>query len=128
MYVHAPTPIQAKAFLGLTKEKAMKMDPKELRGHCDAFKVLPKAMIPGLKDCSPEMSKTLSMAVAVCGSSSGGVVEYAPTNVAQAWKNHFEAFGTQNLDKIMLDYTEVGCLEYVANIGRSDVWCSRTNI
>jgi hypothetical protein len=71
VYVHAPTPIQAKAFLGLTKEKAMKMDPKELRGHCDAFKVLPKAMIPGLKDCSPEMSKTLSMAVAVCGSGSG---------------------------------------------------------
>lgn len=33
---------------------------------------------------------------------------YLPQNVAAAWQNHFDAFGAQNLDKIMLDYTPVG--------------------
>ena len=30
--------------------------------------------------------------------------------VQEAWDNHFEAFGSQNLDKIMLDYDETSVL------------------
>jgi len=32
--------------------------------------------------------------------------DYKPKNVQQAWDNHFEAFGAQDVDKILLDYTE----------------------
>ena len=35
---------------------------------------------------------------------------YKPTSVQEAWDNHFEAFGSQNLDKIMLDYDEKSVL------------------
>ena len=31
---------------------------------------------------------------------------YSPGSVQAAWDNHFSAFGEQDLDKIMLDYTE----------------------
>ena len=31
---------------------------------------------------------------------------YKPTCSEHAFKNHFDAFGEQNLEKIMLDYTE----------------------
>lgn len=31
---------------------------------------------------------------------------YRPTSVQAAWDNHFEAFGKQDLDQIMLDYDE----------------------
>lgn len=31
---------------------------------------------------------------------------YSPASVQAAWDNHFQAFGGQNLDQIMLDYTE----------------------
>ena len=31
---------------------------------------------------------------------------YKPTCAEHAFKNHFDAFGEQNLTKIMLDYTE----------------------
>jgi len=31
---------------------------------------------------------------------------YEPRTVADAWKNHFDAFGGQDLDKILLDYDE----------------------
>merc|ERR1712232_264871 len=32
--------------------------------------------------------------------------QYAPSSVSDAWQNHFDAFGAQDLDKIMLDYDE----------------------
>jgi len=69
--VHAPTRIQAKAFFGLTKEKAMKMDPDQRKKHCADLKLVNKEMIATLKDCSPELMETLSMAVEVCGADSG---------------------------------------------------------
>jgi len=34
-----------------------------------------------------------------------------PDSVAKAWKNHFDAFGAQDLDKIMLDYDAGSLLE-----------------
>jgi len=34
------------------------------------------------------------------------VPAYFPSSVQMAWDNHFNAFGTQDLDKIMLDYDE----------------------
>merc|ERR1711998_613165 len=36
---------------------------------------------------------------------------YAPQSISEAWNNHFEAFGAQDLDQIMLDYTEDSVLE-----------------
>eukprot|EP00401_Gymnodinium_catenatum_P069174 CAMPEP_0117457316 /NCGR_PEP_ID=MMETSP0784-20121206/332_1 /TAXON_ID=39447 /ORGANISM="" /LENGTH=175 /DNA_ID=CAMNT_0005250759 /DNA_START=114 /DNA_END=641 /DNA_ORIENTATION=- len=36
----------------------------------------------------------------------GGVRAYAPASVADAWQNHFEAFGAQDVEKIMLDYDD----------------------
>jgi len=35
---------------------------------------------------------------------SGGGGGYSPDSVDAAWKNHFDAFGASDLDKIMLDY------------------------
>lgn len=35
-----------------------------------------------------------------------GDTGYAPKTLGEAWDNHFSAFGEQNLDKIMLDYTD----------------------
>lgn len=42
---------------------------------------------------------------------------YAPKTTADAWANHFDAFGAQDLDKIMLDYdanSEVRLYNYAA--------------
>ena len=36
-----------------------------------------------------------------------GSASYEPKNVSAAWKNHFNAFGAQDLDQIMLDYATV---------------------
>lgn len=33
-------------------------------------------------------------------------MSYAPKSVADAWKNHFDAFGAQDVPKILLDYDE----------------------
>lgn len=44
-----------------------------------------------------------------CGPSPSPV--YAPNNVADAWANHFNAFGEQDLDKIMLDYDAESVLQ-----------------
>merc|ERR1711924_541355 len=45
----------------------------------------------------------------------GGIIQkmaaYSPANVQAAWDNHFEAFGAQDLDKIMLDYNEDSVLK-----------------
>ena len=35
---------------------------------------------------------------------------YAPASVQDAWDNHFSAFGAQNLDQIMRDYTDESVL------------------
>jgi len=32
--------------------------------------------------------------------------DYSPTSVQEAWNNHFEAFGDQNVSRILLDYTD----------------------
>merc|ERR1711879_58306 len=34
----------------------------------------------------------------------GAQKHYSPQKIADAWQNHFDAFGAQDLDKIMLDY------------------------
>jgi len=39
------------------------------------------------------------------------VAPYNPTTVGEAWLNHFEAFGAQDVDKIMLDYDEETVLQ-----------------
>merc|ERR1712061_826021 len=36
---------------------------------------------------------------------------YAPASVQEAWDNHFAAFGAQDVDKIMLDYTDRSVLK-----------------
>jgi hypothetical protein len=36
---------------------------------------------------------------------------YNPSNTQQAWDNHFEAFGTQNVTQIMWDYTETSLVQ-----------------
>lgn len=47
-----------------------------------------------------------------CGSTPAPTpAPYAPTTVAAAWANHFEAFGTQNVAQIMLDYDEDSVLQ-----------------
>jgi hypothetical protein len=38
------------------------------------------------------------------------VVAYAPTSVQAAWDNHFDAFGKQNLEQILLDYDETSVM------------------
>ena len=58
--------MQAKDFFGLTKEKAMQMDAKNLTIHCTALKVLDDAMLKMLSACSTELQETLQMAVEVC--------------------------------------------------------------
>ena len=62
--------MQAKDFIGLTKEQASKMDPKKLKEHCGHLGALDKGMIAHLKGCSDKLMKTLSMAVEVCASGS----------------------------------------------------------
>ena len=73
MFVHARTPtrVQAKAFFGLTKDKAMNMAATERASHCLALKSMDTKMISSLKDCSSELMETLSVAMDVCSSGSG---------------------------------------------------------
>ena len=68
MCVRAP---QAKAFIGLTKQKAMEMAPSERTTHCSTLKSLPQNMLNSLKDCSQELKQTLTVATEVCSSDSG---------------------------------------------------------
>ena len=64
--------MQAKAFYGLTVEKAKQMPQKELAGHCLALKSLDAGTLTVLKtSCSPELIKTLAMAAQVCSGGSG---------------------------------------------------------
>ena len=65
--------MQVEDFIGLTKEQALKMDPKTRKELCGHLKILNKGMIAHLKGCSDKLMKTLSMALEVCvsGSTSG---------------------------------------------------------
>ena len=45
---------------------------------------------------------------------------FLPLPVQEAWDNHFEAFGSQNLDKIMLDYDEKSVLRCFCHSDGSD--------
>jgi len=49
--------------------------------------------------------------VSLFGCGPSPVPVYAPNNVADAWTNHFDAFGGQDLDKIMLDYDAESVLQ-----------------
>merc|ERR1712048_1385910 len=63
----------AKAFYGLTVEKAKQMPQKELAGRCLALKSLDAGTLTVLTtSCSPELTKTISMAIRVCSGGSGG--------------------------------------------------------
>eukprot|EP00747_Dinoflagellata_sp_TGD_P165945 gnl/TRDRNA2_/TRDRNA2_188007_c0_seq1.p1 gnl/TRDRNA2_/TRDRNA2_188007_c0~~gnl/TRDRNA2_/TRDRNA2_188007_c0_seq1.p1 ORF type:complete len:280 (-),score=54.23 gnl/TRDRNA2_/TRDRNA2_188007_c0_seq1:74-913(-) len=44
---------------------------------------------------------------------------YVPTSVTMAWNNHFEAFGAQNLEQIMLDYDESSVVRLFNNSDES---------
>jgi len=46
-----------------------------------------------------------------CGNPPPTPAPYAPTTVSAAWANHFEAFGAQDVDKIMLDYDDESVLQ-----------------
>lgn len=46
---------------------------------------------------------------------------YNPQSVAEAWQNHFEAFGSQDLDKIMLDYDEESVLQIYNDGGKDGI-------
>lgn len=49
------------------------------------------------------------------------VAAYAPASIQAAWDNHFEAFGKQDLDKIMLDYDETSVARVYNNVdGKKD--------
>jgi len=49
------------------------------------------------------------------------VAVYAPGSVQAAWDNHFEAFGKQDVDKIMLDYDETSVARVYNNVDGSKV-------
>mmetsp|Transcript_148161 Transcript_148161/g.369392 ORF Transcript_148161/g.369392 Transcript_148161/m.369392 type:complete len:311 (+) Transcript_148161:65-997(+) len=49
---------------------------------------------------------TLQPAASMVAYPGAAVAGYFPSSVKQAWDNHFDAFGKQDLDKIMLDYDE----------------------
>jgi ketosteroid isomerase-like protein len=44
---------------------------------------------------------------------------YNPKSVQEAWDNHFDAFGKQNLDKIMLDYNEKSVAQVYNNADKT---------
>ena len=71
MHVHFGVAMQAKAFFGLTKEKAMEMAASEHAGHCLALKSLNKEMFGALQNCSPELTKPFSVVIEVCSGGSG---------------------------------------------------------
>eukprot|EP00930_Biecheleria_cincta_P008114 TRINITY_DN109474_c0_g1_i1.p1 TRINITY_DN109474_c0_g1~~TRINITY_DN109474_c0_g1_i1.p1 ORF type:complete len:192 (+),score=37.85 TRINITY_DN109474_c0_g1_i1:88-663(+) len=48
-------------------------------------------------------------------------MRYAPASVSEAWQNHFDAFGEQDLDKIMLDYDETSTVTLYNNADGSKV-------
>jgi ketosteroid isomerase-like protein len=47
-----------------------------------------------------------------------GKKSYAPKTIGAAWENHFEAFGAQDLDKIMLDYDDDSVTRVFNNIDK----------
>ena len=51
-------------------------------------------------------TSSLPTSVVPCQAVPAETTEYAATSVQAAWDNHFEAFGEQDLEKIMLDYDE----------------------
>merc|ERR1739848_10059 len=54
---------------------------------------------------------------------------YNPQNVSDAWKNHADAFGSEDLDKIMLDYTDNSIVElYDAEADAVDIFEGKTEI
>ena len=125
---------QLASLLKVDLSKASQLPKAELAKLCGVFAVFPedqrkmfslcsaklKAAIETAPKLCPKSSKTVTTKPKPAGSGSGakkpmttkkpgsGSSAYAPKSVATAWKNHFEAFGSQNLDKIMLDYTDVG--------------------
>merc|ERR1719247_3943476 len=56
------------------------------------------------------VSKRTSVAMSASGGG-GSDVAYKAATVQAAWDNHFEAFGGQDVAKIMLDYTEESVLK-----------------
>jgi len=46
-----------------------------------------------------------------CGQPDPEPVPYKPNNVAEAWANHFAAFGEQDVEKILKDYTDASVVE-----------------
>jgi len=46
-----------------------------------------------------------------CGQPDPEPTPYKPNNVAEAWANHFEAFGEQDVDKILKDYTDASVVQ-----------------
>ena len=67
VYVNAPTNIQATAFVGFTKEKAMAMADAERAGLCKSVNALGDETIKTLKGCSTEMNATVTIATGLCG-------------------------------------------------------------
>eukprot|EP00441_Pelagodinium_beii_P014500 CAMPEP_0197659268 /NCGR_PEP_ID=MMETSP1338-20131121/46950_1 /TAXON_ID=43686 ORGANISM="Pelagodinium beii, Strain RCC1491" /NCGR_SAMPLE_ID=MMETSP1338 /ASSEMBLY_ACC=CAM_ASM_000754 /LENGTH=180 /DNA_ID=CAMNT_0043236113 /DNA_START=60 /DNA_END=602 /DNA_ORIENTATION=+ len=48
-------------------------------------------------------------------------LRYAPASVSAAWQNHFDAFGDQDVDKIMQDYDETSRVTVYNNADGSKV-------
>lgn len=68
-YVHMPINIhQAKNFIGLTEEQAMKIPSSQLAAHCQALNALGAGTITALKACSTSLQQTIGMATKVCSS------------------------------------------------------------
>merc|ERR1712176_585177 len=44
---------------------------------------------------------------------------YEPSNVADAWQNHFDAFGAQDVEKIALDYDDTSRVTVYNNVDGS---------
>eukprot|EP00746_Dinoflagellata_sp_MGD_P022869 gnl/MRDRNA2_/MRDRNA2_153539_c0_seq1.p1 gnl/MRDRNA2_/MRDRNA2_153539_c0~~gnl/MRDRNA2_/MRDRNA2_153539_c0_seq1.p1 ORF type:complete len:237 (+),score=46.12 gnl/MRDRNA2_/MRDRNA2_153539_c0_seq1:84-794(+) len=47
------------------------------------------------------------------------IYAYSPSSVTDAWKNHFDAFGAQDIDKIALDYDETSRVTVYNNVDES---------
>lgn len=44
-------------------------------------------------------------------------VPYAPQTIQEAWQNHFDAFGSQDMAKLMLDYDDTSKVSLYNNVG-----------
>jgi len=103
-YAASPTPMEPSTMATALQPQMTYASPSPVAsyGTVPAAGVAQAVAAPAMAYAGNVLQPAASM-VAYPGAS---VMSYYPTSVQAAWDNHFDAFGKQDLDKIMLDYDE----------------------